>query len=79
MFSLKLVLVCDQVLIQSQNLCENGYCDNLHIEHIAIMVFMFRPGLTRLDEFCWAFYYLHLQILANSTSAIKNKILYQFA
>ncbi len=22
----------------------------------AIMVFMFRPGLTRLDEFCWAFY-----------------------
>ncbi len=33
-FSLKLVLVCDQVLIQSWNLCENGYWDNLHIEHI---------------------------------------------
>jgi hypothetical protein len=34
MFSVKLVLVCDQVLIQSWNLCENGYWDNLHIEHI---------------------------------------------
>ncbi len=33
-FNLKLDLVCDQVLIQSWNLCENGYWDNLHIEHI---------------------------------------------
>jgi len=30
MFSVKLVLVCDEVLIQSWNLCENGYWDNLY-------------------------------------------------
>jgi hypothetical protein len=34
MFSLKLVLVCDQVLIQSWNLSENGYWDNLPTKQI---------------------------------------------
>jgi hypothetical protein len=62
MFSLTLVLVCDQVLILSWNLCENGYWDNLHIGHIGYNGFYVQA---RVDDIGWVLLGLLLIAFAN--------------